>query len=165
VQPTDGPAFSAALKRLGRAFGKDLDAELVGDYWDDLKGYSWPLVERALSQVRQSSRYWPRPVVILDACIEEARKGGHYTTAMPVDTKDEHGNPVRVYACDVCEDTGFERGLVCDGYGVCHIRGCSDQGSEHEPHGFTRRCACRATNPVLMRERDATRRPAPGGTA
>ena len=159
---TDAIIFTESLRRLGRAFNKPVDAELAGDYFEDLKGYTLGLVEQALTQVRQTQRFWPKPVVILDACIELARKGHHYATAMPVETKDEQGNPVRAYACSVCEDTGFERGLICNGYGVCHLKGCNDAGTEHDPHQFTRRCACRASNPVLQRERDASRRPAPG---
>jgi hypothetical protein len=153
------------MYRLAQAMSKRIDADLINAYFDDCKGYSITIVEQALGHVRQTARFWPRPVVILDACVEQAREGRHYAGAMPVDGVDAHGIPIRAYACSVCEDTGFERGLLCNGHGLCRLKGCKDVGAEHEPHQFTRRCACRATNPVLMRERDASRRPAPGGSA
>jgi hypothetical protein len=173
---TDYGDFAASLHRLGRAFSKPVEAEMIQDYFDDLKGYSLGLVEEALTHVRQTSRFWPRPVVILDACIEASRARASRSDAVPATVNHDDDR----YACDVCLDTGFERKLECDGTGVCRIDACANawavytQARSANPvadidrpyaHAFTRRCVCRATNPVLVREREATRRPAPGGQA
>ena len=64
--------FSASMYRLAQAMSKRIDADLINAYFDDCKGYSITIVEQALSHVRQTERFWPRPVVILDACIEQA---------------------------------------------------------------------------------------------
>jgi hypothetical protein len=60
--------------------------------------------------------------------------------------------------CAACEDMGFERGLACPGDGRCQVGRCGQAGHVTYPHSFTRACACRATNPVLARERDFLRR-------
>ena len=121
-----------------------------------------PVVERAFDVVRQSSHFWPKPAALLGACRDLAQRDA-LTGGVNVPEYVDH--QAGVYFCSVCQDTGFERGLVCDGSGVCHLKGCGALGSAVESHPFTRRCACRASNPVLQRERDASRRPAPGVAA
>jgi hypothetical protein len=150
--------FSASMHRLGRTFSKPVDAELIEDYFEDLKGYSLPIVEQALTHCRQTARFWPRPVQVLDACIERARERS--VSSVP----DGHA------PCRDCADSGFERGpegrgLWCDGSGVCHLPGCGTPGADSEGHWFTRRCPCRTHNPVLARERDASKRQSPGVAA
>ncbi len=157
----DLAVFSDGLHRLGRAFGKSVDGELTRDYFDDLRGYSWPLIERALVTVRQKARFWPRPVVILDACMEAARYDAHRGSGVPANVNHDEGR----YACEVCEDSGFERALTCPGTGVCSLKGCGVQGASRKPHPFTRHCRCRATNPVLVNERASAKRPAEGVSA
>lgn len=55
--------------------------------------------------------------------------------------------------CTACEDTGFTRDLTCPGDGRCHVGNCGHQ-SQSGPHDYTRKCFCRATNPVLMKQRE-----------
>ena len=155
----DFERFGLAVRRLARSFNKPVESALVEDWFADLKGFSIGLVERAFDVVRQSSHFWPKPAALLGACRDLAQRDA-LTGGVNVPEYVDH--QAGVYFCSVCQDAGFERGLVCDGSGVCHLKGCGALGSAVESHPFTRRCACRASNPVLQRERDASRRPAPG---
>lgn len=56
--------------------------------------------------------------------------------------------------CANCEDTGFVRGLDCPGDGRCHIGRCGQLAHVSYPHGYTRACHCRATNPALIQARE-----------
>ena len=56
--------------------------------------------------------------------------------------------------CTNCEDTGFERGLSCPGDGRCHVAQCGRPGHVSYAHHFTRMCHCRATNPVIVKQRE-----------
>jgi hypothetical protein len=60
------------------------------------------------------------------------------------------------FHCTACEDTGFERALVCPGDGRCQMGRCGQAG-HHEAHHFTRLCSCRPSNPVLARLRERLR--------
>lgn len=62
-----------------------------------------------------------------------------------------HDDPV--YHCTSCEDTGFTRGLSCPGDGRCAVGRCGQPGHVSYAHDYTRRCHCRATNPVLVAQR------------
>ena len=64
----------------------------------------------------------------------------------------QHDEPA--YACVSCEDTGFVRGLECPGDGRCQCGRCGRPMGSITPHGYTRKCSCRATNPVLLRQRE-----------
>jgi hypothetical protein len=66
-----------------------------------------------------------------------------------------HDDPV--YHCARCEDTGFVRGLDCPGDGRCAVGHCGQPGHVSYAHSYTRRCHCRATNPVLVRQREILR--------
>jgi len=148
VTGQDMPAFKTALYRLGRVMNHPVSEALVEDYFGDLREFQWPTVQVAIEDVRKTARYWPRPVVLRDACLKPM--GSEPATPMPayVNHAEER------FACDVCQDTGFERALACDGNGACRVGHCGAAGYMNAPHDFTRRCRCRATNPVLVRERE-----------
>jgi hypothetical protein len=151
VTPSDLPSFKDALHRLGRVMGRAVTEDLVEDYFQDLKEFEWPLVETALAEVRKTSRFWPRPSAIRAVCLRAP--GAEPTTALPPWVN----HTAERYYCDTCQDTGFERGLECDGAGGCHVGHCGREGYLNHPHGYTRACSCRATNPILVRDRERVR--------
>lgn len=63
-----------------------------------------------------------------------------------------HDDPV--YHCTACEDTGFVRELECPGDGRCSVGQCGRPGHVSYAHPYTRKCHCRATNPVLVKARE-----------
>jgi hypothetical protein len=69
------------------------------------------------------------------------------------------------YHCTACEDTGFVRGLDCPGDGRCAVAHCGQPGHVSYAHGYTRRCHCRASNPVLIKGRETLRAMAQKGAA
>ena len=148
MTPADLGLFRDGLRRLGRVMSRVVSEELVEDYFADLREFPWASVEAAIEEVRKSSRFWPRPAQLREACLKPMRS--EPVTAMPGYVN----HAAERYACDVCQDTGFERGLDCDGTGRCHLGHCGSPGSSNATHAFTRRCACRGTNPVLVRERE-----------
>ena len=148
MSPSDLPTFRDALHRLGRVFSRAVSEELVEDYFQDLKEFDWRLVEAAIEETRKTAKFWPRPAVLREACLTPMRSEPFTSMPAYVNHTEER------YACDVCQDTGFERGLSCEGNGTCHVGHCGAQGYVNAAHDFTRRCRCRATNPVLVRERE-----------
>jgi hypothetical protein len=144
----DMPAFKLALHRLGRSLGRAVSEELTEDYFNDLLEFSWPIVEAAMEDVRKTARFWPRPAILREACLKPMRSEPFTQLPTNVNHAEER------YACDVCQDTGFERELTCDGNGACRVGHCGAKGYANLPHDFTRRCGCRATNPILVRERE-----------
>lgn len=142
--------FADALRRLGHRLGKkDVDTDAVTEAFEDLRSFEWQVVVDAIETLRKTSRFFPRPQQLIDACHEASRAYHSKAFVPPADVDHRAGR----YACNVCEDTGFERGLECDGSGACHIGACGKEGGSNTPHPFTRRCGCRATNPVLVHAR------------
>jgi hypothetical protein len=142
--------FAEALRTLARRLGrKDVDTETATEAFEDLRSFPWPVVTAALETLRKTSRFFPRPQQLIDACHDASREYHSKAFVKPDNVNHEAGQ----YACDVCQDTGFERGLECDGTGVCHVGHCGHEGHVNQPHAFTRRCACRPTNPVLIHAR------------
>jgi hypothetical protein len=151
VTQNDYPAFKAALVRLGRVMSHPTSEDVVQDYFSDLQEFPLENVGLALDHVRKTSKFWPKPSVIREACL--LVPGVTHITGVPswVDPVAEK------YFCGTCDDTGFVRGLSCAGDGTCHIGHCGQMAGRVFEHTYTRRCGCVATNPVLMRERDLQR--------
>jgi hypothetical protein len=61
------------------------------------------------------------------------------------------GTPL--YHCIRCEDTGFVRGVACNGTGQCRIGRCGHPGYHNYAHTYTTACHCRADNPILQEQR------------
>lgn len=147
----DMPEFSAALKRLGRTMSRVVGEDLVEDYFLDLKEFPLENVHRAFDHVRKTAKYWPRPSVIREACL--LVPGVASVTSVP-----PWVDPVAdVFFCSDCDDSGFVRRLECPGDGSCQIAHCGQVSGQSTSHGYTRRCSCVSTNPVMMRERDLHR--------
>jgi len=98
----------------------------------------------------------PRPYQLIDACHEahraEASSAGY--NDVPSWVKPDQG----VFFCADCQDTGWMVGLICAGNGACGHRSCGKAESLHNrvvdpSHGYTRRCACITSNPVIARQR------------
>ena len=161
----DRDAFGVSYRKLAaRLNAKPLTDDAVNEAYLDCAHWPLEVVDQALEALRTSSRFMPRPVQLIGACQDAARRHASNGGSVP----DWVNHDERRYFCDVCDDTGFERRLECDGTGVCHVGRCGqNEDADHhkirnDPHPFTRRCGCRATNPVLAKERDAQRRPAEG---
>jgi len=158
--------FSQAYTRMATSLStKPPTTDAITTAYADASAFPLPVVLGALDKIRTTSRFMPRPVQLIDACHDAARShasNGGYVPEWVNHNEDR-------YFCTVCQDTGFERDLECDGTGYCRIGRCGqNEDADHvkiqnDPHLFTRRCACRPTNPVLAQFRDATRRPADAG--
>lgn len=153
---TDLDAFSVAYKHLGAVMGKTIDSDLLMDAFRDTREFPLGLVEQALEDLRRSCRYFPRPAQIIAACRERAHVDSIDGGTIP--SWVDHQGEQPKYFCDECQDTGFVLGLACDGYGSCQTPGCGKEARRGDPHTYTRKCACRATNPVLAYERAKLRR-------
>jgi hypothetical protein len=161
----DRVVFDAAYRKLAASLSAKPPApELIEAAYYDACPFPLVAVEAALESLRTSSRFMPRPVQLIGACQDAARR--HASNGGDIPAFVDHQR--EAFYCQVCRDTGFERGLECNGTGLCQIGRCGrEEDDKHnripnDPHPFTRRCGCRATNPVLAKERDAMRRPADG---
>ena len=152
----DLDAFGAAYRRLGTRLGKAVDGAALMESFRDVREHPLAVVEAALEHLGRSCRFMPRPVQVIEACQDQAR--GRAVDGGGVPPWVNHNE--EVYFCAPCQDTGFLRALWCDGDGRCHIPSCGQQGMANAPHGYTRKCDCRATNPVLERQRNILRRSA-----
>lgn len=148
----DRPAFNEAISRLARVMDKSASADLLEDYYHDLREFDLAQVLRAIDHARQSSRFWPRPAVLREACRQPRQDAPG--TAIPAWVDPVAG----VHWCDACADTGFVLGLECPGDGACHMRSCGRLGDQSHTHAYTRRCGCLSTNPVIAHDRDEQRK-------
>ena len=148
MMASDFQAFRAALERTAAAYGKALPADVTGTYFDDLLTYPLAAVLGALDKARQSGKFFPRVSTLRELCTSDASVSIQTDVPMWVNHDEER------YWCSVCADTGFTRGLTCAGDGACKLGHCGREGHNQEPHAFTRRCTCRAHNPVLRRQRE-----------
>lgn len=163
--PEDHDRFCAAYRQLAVSLSAKPPAhEAVQAAYYDACPFPLAAVEDALEVLRKTSRFMPRPVQFIGACQDAARRHASNGGDVPPWVNHDEAR----YFCTVCDDTGFERRLACDGSGVCRIGRCGKElDADKQPlpspaHPFTRRCSCRATNPVLAKDRDALRRPADG---
>ncbi|MCX6553155.1 MAG: hypothetical protein NTY02_19500 [Acidobacteria bacterium] len=154
----DVDQFTQAYRHMAARLGKAADGTACMDAFADVRHYPLAVVVTALEHLGKTCRFMPRPVQVIDACGDAARTHATHGGDVPADINHALG----VFACPVCEDTGFERRLACPGVGVCHMGHCGHEGQPNTAHAFTRRCACCGWNPVLARERDVMRRPADG---
>ena len=144
----DFAAFKAAIERTGTAFSKALPSDLVSTYYRDLDAYPLPAVLAALDKARQSGKFFPRVATLRELCQSDS------AVTVGTDVPGWVNHDEGIYFCSGCADTGFVRGLTCQGDGTCHIGGCGREGHATDVHGYTRRCDCRPTNPVLRRQRE-----------
>jgi hypothetical protein len=153
------PRFESTYRKLAASLSaKPPDSDALEAAYYDAAHFPLVVVEAALEALRTTSRFMPRPVQLIGACQEQARRHASHGGSIPPWVNHDEAR----YFCDVCDDTGFERRLECPGTGVCRITGCGAEGHRNGPHTFTRPCHCRTTNPVLAVERDKLRRPADG---
>jgi hypothetical protein len=151
--------FSVAYRRLGSALlaqGKTITTEMLMEAFTDTRGFSLETVEAALDTLRRTVRFFPRPAQLLEACRDAAHVGSLDHGGIP-SWVDPLGNPPR-YFCDACQDTGFVLYQTCAGHGACGVPGCGKAARTAGEHPYTKKCTCRAQNPVLAYERAKLRR-------
>ena len=144
----DFAPFRLALERTAAAYGKPLATDLTSTYFDDLEAYPLPAVLAALDKARHTGKFFPRVATLRELCAT------HPAVLVVTDVPPWVNHDTGTYFCSNCADTGFLRGLACDGDGRCHLGGCGREGHVNEPHGYTRACSCRPTNPLLRRQRE-----------
>lgn len=138
---TDIPALSDALHVLGRAFSHPVDSEDVEDVFRDLRDFPLGVVTTALDTLRKTSRFWPRPHALIDAC-REAQAAMTQRVALPPDWQArEPGDKW----CPECQDTGWLT-RTCPGDQTCL------RPKAHYAHAFVVPCGCRRHNPVYQHE-------------
>lgn len=146
MTPSDLLQFSDKIQRLAKVFNHDLNAETIQDYFEDLKEFSWPTVDRALGYARKGSKYWPKPAHLREYCLFSP----HVASDVEIPSWVDHN--AEIYFCKDCSDTGFIP-KHCDGTGRCGIGHCGKQYSDGHTHDYVSKCHCRATNPILCAER------------
>jgi hypothetical protein len=142
----DFATFKTALDRTAMAYSKALPTDLAATYFGDLDTYPLQAVLAAIEKARREGKFFPRVATLRELCATHSQV--LVTTDVPAFVNHDQG----VYFCQDCADTGFVRGLLCDGDGRCHIGGCGKAGHTVYAHVFTRFCSCRGTNPVLLRQ-------------
>ena len=151
----DVATFRDHLERTALAYGKALPTDMVSLYFDDLAAYPLTAVVAAIDKARQSGKFFPRVATLRELCETDS------AVAVATDVPGWVNHDTGMYFCSGCSDTGFVRGLECQGDGACKIGGCGREAHINEPHAYTRKCACRATNPVLVRQRELMRQMRP----
>ena len=144
----DFAAFRMALERTGAAYSKAVPNDLAQTYFADLEAYPLQAALAAIDKARQGGKFFPRVATLRELCQSDSAVV--VATEVPSWINHDEG----VYFCKDCDDTGLTRRLSCEGDGGCRIAGCGRPGHMNQPHGYTRACACRATNPVLRRQRE-----------
>ena len=150
----DKRPFFSELKRMGLAFSRDdVDAPLASVYFDALADLEWRTVQVAMRDCIESMSWFPKPADIRDAevGVRVREDQAHHKRLIA------HAPTGRESHCTNCEDTGFVRGLSCPGDGRCSVGHCGHPDYASGPHDYTRKCHCRATNPVLVAQRDILR--------
>lgn len=144
----DFAAFRVALERTAASYGKAVTSDLTSTYFNDLDRFPLPAVVAAIDKARQTGKFFPRVATLRELCATDS------AIVVGTDVPSWVNHDEGAYFCSTCDDTGFVRRLTCDGAGQCRIAGCGRHGHPNEPHGYTRKCSCRGTNPVLMRQRE-----------
>lgn len=135
----------ALYRRLEVLFRQEHDAAREVLYVEDLMRRSVTLVDatKGVEWCQAEMTHFPTLAEWLDGCEEPA-------STQPQPTRIWEP-PAPTYECRICEDTGFERHLLCPGDGTCRLAKCGESGHDSYPHGFTRVCGCRATNNAFQR--------------
>lgn len=150
----DKRPFFAELKRMGLAFSRDdVDAPLAAVYFDALADLDWRTVQIAMRDCVESMSWLPRPADIRDAEVGVRMREQTTQQKQLIARAPDMG----AYFCTACTDTGFVRDLDCPGDGRCHVAHCGQPGHASYAHSYTRKCHCRATNPVLVKARETLR--------
>ena len=151
---SDKRPFFDALKRMGFAFSRDdIDAPFASVYFDALRDLEWPNVQAAMRDCVEAMSWFPKPHDIRDAEVGVRAKADEARTKRLL----AHLPDGRDMYCHACEDTGVVRGLECPGDGRCNVGHCGHPDYPSTAHTYTRKCQCRATNPVLQQQREFLR--------
>ena len=150
---SDKVAFRADMLRAGAAFQVPVDDAMLAVYFEGLADLNLDTLREAFRDCVEQLKWFPKVVDLRDA------EAGVRARQAQVHTKQLVARAPEFDAryCTSCEDTGFVRGLDCPGDGRCHVGRCGHPGHVAYPHGYTRLCSCRATNPVLARQRERLR--------
>jgi hypothetical protein len=162
------------LRRLGvLAFPPDDDVEHVRDI--EQSGMTEPILRAAVDYAIRTRTKFPAPAE-LRADADHVAPLARLDVPLPVRervleqpftiTIPEVGTVVSVtrewkYYCDDCSDTGW-KSFWCGDAGTRRQPwiefGKCERPQEHGAHEFVQHCACWASNPALIRKRDAVRK-------
>jgi len=141
----DAGRLRRSLVALGLAFHRALDDADFERFEADLADIPIDRIEDACVHLRRHSKRFPTVAHIREQADLLPRR----LPALPPAPLPSHPNDPPY--CVSCDDTGWELGLWCDG-GICgHPRA-------HASHSFTRKCRCRASNPVYQERQRAHRK-------
>lgn len=138
-------AFMALFNRLCVALREPQDGTGVtqGVYWDALRDVPLTALEGGATRLmREPGRKWFPTVAEWRTQADLAREEVLRQAVRP--TRDAERDPWR-HECLDCEDTGWVRGLTCDGGATC------GRTRAHMPHDYTLACPCRPTNRTYLR--------------
>jgi hypothetical protein len=139
----DALRFHHAITSLGLAFHRELDDADFERFAADLDDIPIDRLEAACLHLRRHSKRFPTVAHIREQVDLLPRVEAH---ALVSHVRSRPDDPPH---CALCEDTGWELGLWCEG-------GSCGRTKVHGAHSFTRVCRCRGANPVY-RERERAR--------
>jgi hypothetical protein len=128
-----------SLAALAMGFGRKLDDADYDRFEADLADLPIDRIEDACLHLRRHSKRFPTVAHIREQADLLPRHVPALPRAALPSTPDDPAY------CAVCEDSGWELGLWCEG-------GSCGRTRAHGPHSYTRPCRCRSSNPVY-RER------------
>lgn len=144
----DFQSFREGMERTAAAYSKPLASDLCATYFGDLDAFPLPAVLAALDKARRTGKFFPRVATLRELCATDS------AVVVGTDIPSWVNHDEGAYWCKDCDDTGYVRRLECPGDGSCHIGGCGKAGHTVYAHGYTRACRCRASNPILRRQRE-----------
>jgi hypothetical protein len=154
---SDYPAFLALAERLAQTLQATVGADTYEDLFASLKPFRLEAVQDAAETLRDTARYFPRPVEWREAA-ETSELTFIKRAIQPARREPWHCD------CTACDDTGWQT-LSCTGDDErCPCR----KDRPQDPHTFARMCECRERNRTYQRHLMAQRtrqdgRPPPRG--
>ena len=134
--------FLAVFNRLCVALRETQDDTGItqGVYWDALRDLPLAALETGANVLmrQQGRRFFPTTA----EWRSEAEKAAYADLKKAVSGGREE--PWK-HECQDCEDSGWVRGLTCDGGTTC------GRTRKHMPHDYTMACPCRMTNHTYRR--------------
>lgn len=152
---SDLPRFRQAYADLCAAFNRDPDPDQAGVWFARLMDLELAHLEAAMVSVSQTAHRMPAIAAVRVAADEVRLRATHGSTTRQVAAAVARGE----YCCGACEDSGFVP--VTDAGRILTIAGSLTWRNEHGYRAKVRRCACWASNPVLLEARQARGRYAP----
>lgn len=144
----DKDRFKAAFNRLAvatRLHADEIDPAMQVIYFEGMTDLPIDAIEIAADDLGRESNWFPKLAEWRQRALRE--KFALAMNALP------SADPSKLW-CEVCQDTGWERG-VCEAGARCGRPRCVHAAAEYT-HTYAKACECRSTNAMYLRDRVAS---------